>query len=453
VIADPRGSMPAMRIFQRFLVFSMALAVGLAGVFVGAPEAFAATAITSPTGNPFVVPSSGGQPQAFTISATGFAADTDVFVEQCDGVAPTTVGWDPTQNCDLGSSPAPAHSNSSGAVTFSSTDPNHRFTPFKNASPQGLFNCLSPSDPSPNNGTPDFRNCKIRVSTNNTLGTSDQVFLNIQLPNAVNSPPGFTGTPPNAGVGQPYSFAFTPSGFPAPTFTMSPTMVAGGITISTVGVLHGTPTAVGSFPITVTATNGVNPPASHGFTLVVAQPSNGNIVQCGLRGSVTLKPSLSDVAPKKPKANKVKGAADLGTAAAASCTSSAAAAGATKYPVSAGSVKIKGAFPTGSMCSALANPPISGTELKIKWQGINPKKNKLTTAGKSFATVSGVTGTAPNTYTVVAPVVSGAFVGKTIRLTLHTDQTLAALTSTCHTAGLAGFGFTGSGGASTLSVT
>lgn len=55
-------------------------------------ERFAAT-ITSPTGNPFVVPgNAAGPPQAFTVTESGFPADTVVFIEQCDGVAPTTSG-------------------------------------------------------------------------------------------------------------------------------------------------------------------------------------------------------------------------------------------------------------------------------------------------------------------------------------------------------------------------
>src|SRR6478752_531542 len=52
------------------------------------------------------------------------------------------------------------------------------------------------------------------------------------------SPPNFTGTPGGGTVGTPYSFSFTGiTGSPAPTFALSPTPVAGGITISAAGVL------------------------------------------------------------------------------------------------------------------------------------------------------------------------------------------------------------------------
>jgi hypothetical protein len=52
-------------------------------------------------------------------------------------------------------------------------------------------------------------------------------------------------------------------------FSMYPPTVAGGITINAAGALSGTPTEAGSFPITVTATNGVSPDAVKPFTLVV----------------------------------------------------------------------------------------------------------------------------------------------------------------------------------------
>ncbi len=101
----------------------------LAGTVAIAPSAGAAT-VTSPTGNPYVVPgNASGQPQAFTVSASGYAPDDQVFIEQCDGVAPTAVGWDPSQNCDLGSSPASAIASASGTVTFLATDVTMRSSP------------------------------------------------------------------------------------------------------------------------------------------------------------------------------------------------------------------------------------------------------------------------------------------------------------------------------------
>lgn len=439
---------------RRVLVLVAVMFGAMVSSVATAPTVFAAT-ITSPTGNPFVVPgNAAGQPQPFTVSASGYASGDQVFIEQCDGVATTTPGWDPTTNCDLGSSPAAATASATGIVTFSTTDPNHVFRPFKGISPQGLFNCLGPTDPVLNNGLENFRNCKLRVSTNNSTGTSDQVFLNLQLPNSVASAPTFTGNPTAATVGAAYSYTFTGiTGAPTPTFTMSPTTVAGGITVSAAGNLHGTPTAAGSFPITVTASNGTAPNAARALTLVVAPaPVSTSKIDCGLSGSLGLKPTLSNVVPKRPKANKLKGSVTFGSAAGLACVNHSVAAGTTKYPISSGSAKLKGQLPAGSSCSTLSTLPLGGTSIKIKWQGINPKNGKLSTVGRSVALVSTVTTTAPGTYKLRAPVTEGPFAGAAAELTLRTDQTHAVRLAQCNASGITSIGFTGVGGASIIAI-
>jgi hypothetical protein len=233
-------------------------------------------------------------------------------------------------------------------------------------SPQGLFNCLSPSAASPANGLPDFKNCQLRVSTNNSAATADQVFLNLQLPEPV-------------------------------------------------------------------------APAAQ--------------LECSLTGTLGIKPALSDIPPKRPKAPKVKGATQVGTNAGGSCQDFGVPPGATKYPVTAGSVKAKGALPVGSNCSTLSTLPLAGTMLKVKWQGINPKKLTLTTAGKSVAIVSTVTAVGTDGYEVVAPVVAGAFTGRNVALTLRTDVTHATRLATCQAGGVPTIDFTGVRGASTLAIT
>jgi hypothetical protein len=64
------------------------------------------------------------------------------------------------------------------------------------------------------------------------------------------------------------TFAVTATGSPTPTITQSGALPT-GVTFSA-GVLSGTPTATGSFPITFTATNGIGTPATQGFTLTVS---------------------------------------------------------------------------------------------------------------------------------------------------------------------------------------
>lgn len=75
-------------------------------------------------------------------------------------------------------------------------------------------------------------------------------------------------------VGAGGSFNVTASGFPAPSFSFTGSLPS-GVTLSAAGLLSGTP-AVGtgnaSYPITITAANGVLPNSSQSFTLVVLSP-------------------------------------------------------------------------------------------------------------------------------------------------------------------------------------
>jgi hypothetical protein len=285
---------------------------------------------------------------------TGFPANTNVFVEQCDGTNTSTPGWSPTINCDNLTSPAPVISNGSGAATFTKDDPNHGFTPFKGQSPSGLFNCLSLHDASPNNGVPDFRNCTLRVSTNNAGVTGDQVFLNLLLPDG------------------------------------------------------------GAAPVET----------------------------CRISGSMSSTTGLTNTAPAKPKANKLKGAATLGSAAGGSCAQTVT----TKFPITTGSVKIKGGLQKGAVCTATKLPPLDGPlAFTIKWQGTNPKNGKLSTVGKSVVSVTTITSTTlPNVVYSASGSVSGLFAGKTAQLNLVLDQSQLTLNSACNSGGLQTVTFTGS---------
>ena len=73
------------------------------------------------------------------------------------------------------------------------------------------------------------------------------------------------------------SFTVTTTGFPAPTFSKTGTL-PNGVTLSSAGVLSGTPVLPGSppnttvFPITITANNGIGSPSSQSFSLTVIAP-------------------------------------------------------------------------------------------------------------------------------------------------------------------------------------
>jgi len=73
-------------------------------------------------------------------------------------------------------------------------------------------------------------------------------------------------------VGTAGTFTVTASGYPAPTFTETGPLPS-GVTLTTAGVLSGTPAVGtgGSYPITITAQNGNTPNATQSFTLTVNQ--------------------------------------------------------------------------------------------------------------------------------------------------------------------------------------
>ena len=74
-------------------------------------------------------------------------------------------------------------------------------------------------------------------------------------------------------VGIAGTFTVTATGFPAPTFTETGTLPTGVTLNATTGVLSGTPgrAPAGTYPITITATNGNLPNATQSFTLTVDQ--------------------------------------------------------------------------------------------------------------------------------------------------------------------------------------
>ncbi len=168
---------------MRGLFRAVSVVAGVAAVvmFTASPV-IAATAITEPSGDVVVVKVDAGMAAPFTVEASGFEPYESVFIEQCNGRAPTDDEWRPSLDCDLGSAPAAAIADTHGNVTFSATDPNHALHPFVGKSPQELFNCLPPGAASLENGLTDYRDCQVRVSSNNTRPTDDQVFLRLRLP-------------------------------------------------------------------------------------------------------------------------------------------------------------------------------------------------------------------------------------------------------------------------------
>jgi predicted RNA methylase len=90
-------------------------------------------------------------------------------------------------------------------------------------------------------------------SGNPSVQTSGNVTLTIAPPPppVVNATP----TPQPAGENIPFSFTFTGTGYPPLTWSESGALPAGVALDSSTGILSGTPTQTGSFPISVTATD------------------------------------------------------------------------------------------------------------------------------------------------------------------------------------------------------
>ena len=103
------------------------------------------------------------------------------------------------------------------------------------------------------------------TATNGTAPNATQTFSIIIAP----PPPTITnGPPPNGTVGVAYSFTYTATNSP----TFSATSLPPGLTLSAAGILSGTPTTAGTYPVTVTASNGTAPNATQTFSITIAQP-------------------------------------------------------------------------------------------------------------------------------------------------------------------------------------
>jgi hypothetical protein len=148
----------------------------------------------------------------------------------------------------------------------------------------------------------DYWNTEVTFSAN---GSDPTGFVWSAVPGPSGSTPAaFTSANATTFVeGQSGSFTPTASGSPTPTITESGTLPA-GVTF-TGGSLTGTPTADGTFHITLTATNGIESPATQSFTLTVDGPptitsANNATFVAGAGGSFTVTttgvptPSLSE---------------------------------------------------------------------------------------------------------------------------------------------------------------
>ena len=141
-------------------------------------------------------------------------------------------------------------------------------------SPTGQLTCTTNPIPAVA-GVATFAGCKIdRGGSGFTLvASTDSLTSTTSSAFTVNQAPAFTSANNTTfTVGTAGSFTATATGTPAPTFSKSGSLPS-GVTLSSAGLLAGTPAAGtgGSYPITITASNGVLPNATQSFTLIVNQ--------------------------------------------------------------------------------------------------------------------------------------------------------------------------------------
>ena len=196
--------------------------------------------------------------QSFTLTvneAPAFtSANSTTFTVGTNGNFNITASGFPTPNITLQSGTVPDNvvfTPGAGTATLSGTP---------NAGTGGMHNLVFQAD----NGV--ARPVLLKVGPNGLIVGATQSFtLTVNEAPAITSADNTTFTVGTAG-----SFNVIATGFPIPTFSETGAL-PGGVTLSSAGVLSGTPDADtdGSYPITITATNGVGSDAMQAFTLTV----------------------------------------------------------------------------------------------------------------------------------------------------------------------------------------
>ncbi len=276
------------------------------GVGTGATQSFTLTvdeapAITSVSSATFTA----GTPGSFSLTATGYPAPTlsetgalpgGVTFNAASGVLSGTpaagtggaysisfkaangIGSDATQTFTLAVDQAPAINSASsatfrvgtlGSFTVSATGYPTPTLGESGALPSGVgFSATTGVlSGTPAAGTGGTYSLTLTASNGVGTGATQSFTLSVEQPPAITSASTTAFTVGTAG-----SFTVAATGYPAPTFTETGTLPA-GVTLSSAGILSGTPAAGtgGTYSFTITAANGVGTNATQNFTLTVDQ--------------------------------------------------------------------------------------------------------------------------------------------------------------------------------------
>ncbi|HEX3051613.1 MAG TPA: SH3 domain-containing protein, partial [Aggregatilineaceae bacterium] len=99
--------------------------------------------------------------------------------------------------------------------------------------------------------------------------------FSIAIGSAGANPVIMSGLPPNGVKGTAYSHTYIASGTTPITFSLTSGTLPPGLTLSSAGLLSGTPTTTGTFTGVVTATNGVAPDATQPFSIQITTSGDG----------------------------------------------------------------------------------------------------------------------------------------------------------------------------------
>ncbi len=105
------------------------------------------------------------------------------------------------------------------------------------------------------------------ITASNGIGTAATQNFSI----TINQAPAFTSSAPTStgSAGTAYNFTCTATGYPLPTFSRTAGSLPTGLTLSTAGVISGTPSVAGTFTGTITASNGIGSAATQNFSITI----------------------------------------------------------------------------------------------------------------------------------------------------------------------------------------
>jgi cyclophilin family peptidyl-prolyl cis-trans isomerase len=220
--------------------------------------------------------STGTLPPGLSLSSTGVISGTPTTAGTYSGIVVTAgngIGVAPTQTISITVDQIPSITSAAPAAGIVGTAYTHTYAatgspvPTYSLTAGALPGGLSVSTAGVISGTPNTAGTFTgTITSTNRAGSFPQAFSI-----TINQAPTFTSsTPTNSGTfNTAYNFTCTASGFPAPSFSVAAGALPTGLSLSTSGVISGTPTAAGTYTGTLSASNGIGSAASQSFSITI----------------------------------------------------------------------------------------------------------------------------------------------------------------------------------------